>query len=302
MIETENLTKTFGNVLAVDKLNIKVGEGEIFGFLGPNGAGKTTTVRMLTCLISPTSGTARINGFQVGSQDQEIRRTVGILTETPGFYDNLSAMKNLVIFARLYEVTEPEKQVEKYLQMLGLWDRRDDETGTFSKGMKQRLAIARALLHEPQVVFLDEPTAGLDPEAARMVRDFILELKHQSRTVFLCTHNLDEADRLCDHIAVFKTRLLVFDTPGRLRTEVFGRKVVLHLADPEPELADKISKLPYVHNASFVDSKLVAGVDDPETNNPALIRFLVGQGAQIQFVGELRRSLEDVYLELVRSK
>ena len=302
MIETENLTKTFGNVLAVDKLNIKVGEGEIFGFLGPNGAGKTTTVRMLTCLISPTSGTARINGFQVGSQDQEIRRTVGILTETPGFYDNLSAMKNLVIFARLYEVTEPEKQVEKYLQMLGLWDRRDDETGTFSKGMKQRLAIARALLHEPQVVFLDEPTAGLDPEAARMVRDFILELKHQSRTVFLCTHNLDEADRLCDHIAVFKTRLLVFDTPGRLRTEVFGRKVVLHLGDPEPELADKISKLPYVHNASFVDSKLVAGVDDPETNNPALIRFLVGQGAQIQFVGELRRSLEDVYLELVRSK
>jgi ABC-2 type transport system ATP-binding protein len=214
MIKSENLSKKFATTLAVDSLNLDVHEGEVFGFLGPNGAGKTTTVRMLTSLIGPTSGTALVNGFRLGEQDTEIRRTVGILTETPGMYDNLSAEFNLEIYANLYEVNDPKGQVEKYLRMLGLWDRRQDEAGTFSKGMKQKLAIARSLLHEPRILFLDEPTAALDPEASHLVRDFIAELSKEGRTIFLCTHNLDEADRLCDRIAVFKTRLLVLDTPA----------------------------------------------------------------------------------------
>lgn len=300
MIQSENLTKTFGNVLAVDNLSIQVEKGEVFGFLGPNGAGKTTTLRMLTSLISPTSGQAEVNGYRLGENDQDVRRSVGILTETPGFYDNLSAYKNLMIFARLYDVEQPEKQVDKYLDMLGLASRKLDETGTYSKGMKQRLAIARALLHEPPIIFLDEPTSGLDPEAAHMVRQFILELKKQQRTIVLCTHNLDEADRLCDRIGVFKTRMLVVDTPERLRKEIFGRKVVVHLAQPIPDFHQRLHSLEFVRSVEIVDNKLVLGIDDPENANPELIRLLVNSGANIRFVGELRRSLEDVYLELVR--
>lgn len=301
MIETENLTKQFGSLTAVDRLSLKVSEGEVFGFLGPNGAGKTTTVRMLTSLIGPTSGTASVNGHQVGVDDTEIRRSVGILTETPGMYDNLSAEFNLEIYAHLYEVKDIRGQVEKYLRMLGLWDRRGDEAGTFSKGMKQKLAIARALLHEPRLLFLDEPTAALDPESARLVRDFISELREQGRTIFLCTHNLDEADRLCDRIGVFKSRLLVVDSPDRLRTQLFGRKVVFHLAEAGQGLADQIQTHPHVQEARAIDNKLIVTIDEPEVYNPEIVRMLVGAGAAIQFVGELRRSLEDVYLHLIKS-
>ena len=208
MIQTENLSKTFDSFTAVDRLTLDIAEGEVFGFLGPNGAGKTTTVRMLTSLIAPTSGSALVAGHRVGQDDQSIRRNVGILTETPGLYDRLSAERNLRIYAALYEVKNVTGQVEKYLRLLGLWERRHDAAGTFSKGMKQKLAIARALLHEPRVLFLDEPTAGLDPEASRLVRDFIAELKKEGRTIFLCTHNLDEADKLCDRIGVFKSSVI----------------------------------------------------------------------------------------------
>ncbi|MBE0408462.1 MAG: ABC transporter ATP-binding protein [Anaerolineales bacterium] len=300
MITTDNLTKKFGETLAVDRLSLQIPEGEVFGFLGPNGAGKTTTVRMLTSLIGPTSGSATVNGFIVGQEDINIRRTVGILTETPGMYDNISAERNLQIYASLYEVNDPSGQIEKYLRMLGLWERRKDEAGTFSKGMKQKLAIARALLHEPRILFLDEPTAGLDPEASRLVRDFIIEIKKQGRTIFLCTHNLDEADRLCDRIGVFKTHLLVLDTPNRLREQLFERKVVFHLSSVDKSVETLVSQLPFVHETRLIDSKLVVTLDDPETHNPDIIRTLVNAGADIQFVGELRRSLEDVYLQLMK--
>lgn len=301
MITTENLTKKFGDNLAVDHLSLEIKEGEVFGFLGPNGAGKTTTVRMLTSLIAPTQGKAIVNGFKIGQQDYDIRRTVGILTETPGMYDNLSAEYNLQIYANLYEVRDVQGQVEKYLRMLGLWERRQDEAGTFSKGMRQKLAIARALLHEPRILFLDEPTAGLDPEASRLVRDFISELRKQGRTIFLCTHNLDEADRLCDRIGVFKTRLLVVDTPANLRSQLFGRKVVFHLQEANEPQALLLQTLPFVKQARVVDNKLVVSLDDPEAHNPEIIRLLVERGAQVQFVGELRHSLEDVYLHLVKN-
>ena len=301
MIHTENLTKEFGKTLAVDRLSLDVAEGEVFGFLGPNGAGKTTTVRMLTSLIAPSSGSAVVNGFKVGEQDTQIRRTVGILTETPGLYDNLSAEYNLLIYANLYEVKDPSAQVEKYLRMLGLWERRFEPAGTFSKGMKQKLAIARALLHEPRLLFLDEPTAALDPEASILVRDFISELRKEGRTIFLCTHNLDEADRLCDRIGVFKTHLLVTGTPDQLRSQLFGRKVVFHLGNAVDNVTATIAALPYVHDTRLLDNKLVVTLDNPEANNPEIIRLLVAQGIDIQFVGELRHSLEDVYMQFMRA-
>ena len=305
MIRIEGLTKYFpargeGAVIkAVEDLSLEVAEGEVFGFLGPNGAGKTTTVRMLTCLIGPTSGRATVNGLEVGRDDAAIRQSVGILTETPGLYDRLSAEKNLTIFANLYGVKDAAGQAQKYLRMLGLWERRQDEAGSFSKGMRQKLAIARALLHEPKVLFLDEPTSALDPEAAKLVRDFIAELKAEGRTIFLCTHNLDEADRLCGRIGIFKTRLITVDTPSNLRQRLYGRKVVFHLRQAGDGLLEVARGLPFVKEAQRLDNKLVVGLDDPEVDNPVLVRRLVEAGAEVQFVGELRHSLEDVYLKLV---
>ncbi len=299
MIRIEGLSKRFGQTVAVEDLWLEVAPGELFGFLGPNGAGKTTTIRMLTGLISPSSGQAWVAGHQLGADDTELRRRVGILTEAPGLYDTLSAERNLAFFAELYGVIEIEAQVERYLRLLGLWNRRSEPTATYSRGMRQKLAIARALLHEPQVLFLDEPTTGLDPEAARLVRDFIEGLKNEGRTIFICTHNLDEADRLCDRVGVFNTRLLALDSPGALRRQIFGRTVVFHLTELLPVYQETVAAFPFVKSVEAVDSKLVVRLSDPESENPALITALVAAGAQLQFVGELRRSLEDVYLRLL---
>lgn len=301
MIITKNLTKKFNDTLAVDHLTLEVGEGEVFGFLGPNGAGKTTTIRMLTSLIAPTSGSAIVNGYTVGEDNIDIRRTVGLLTETPGLYDNLNAFYNLQIYANLYEVADIQSQVDKYLYMLNLWERRNDEVGTFSKGMRQKLAIARALLHEPRILFLDEPTAGLDPEASRLVRDFIAELRQEGRTIFICTHNLDEADKLCDRIGVFKTNLIILDTPQNLRSQLFGRKVVFHLRQIDQSYTTAVQSLPFVKDIRAIEDKLVVTIDDPDKHNPDIVRTLVSAGADVQFVGELRHSLEDVYLQLVKN-
>jgi ABC-2 type transport system ATP-binding protein len=299
MIETQELTKQFDGYAAVDRLTVTIEQGEVFGFLGPNGAGKTTTVRMLTSLIAPTSGHAKILDYVVGQDDQMIRRNVGILTETPGLYSRLSARRNLLIYARLYEVEDGETQVEKYLKWLELWDRRDDLAGEFSKGMRQKLAIARALIHEPRVLFLDEPTAGLDPEASKLVREFISELRGQGRTIFICTHNLDEADRLCDRVAVFKSQLRVVDTPAQLRKQLYGRQVVVHLAEDAGDMQSVALGSPGVKACEAVDNKLLITLDEPERDNPEIVRRLVSHGAQVQFVGEIRHSLEDIYLQLL---
>ncbi len=309
MIKTKDLTKIFTlgkkdkqEILAVDSLTLNVNEGEVFGFLGPNGAGKTTTVRMLTSLIGPTKGSAEVGGFALGKQDIGIRRSVGILTETPGMYERLSAEKNLSIFAKLYDVSDVTSAVTKYLQMLGLYERRADPVGSFSKGMRQKLAIARAMLHEPKALFLDEPTSGLDPEAAKMVRDFIESLKEHGRTIFMCTHNLDEADRLCDRIGIFKQRLIAVDTPQSLRQQLYGRKVVFHLRTIDPTWVDLIRQLPNINSAEEVNGKLVVSLDHPEQDNPKIIHKLVDAGADILFVGELRHSLEQIYLEMLHSR
>lgn len=301
MIVTKNITKKFGDNLAVDRLSISIPKGEVFGLLGPNGAGKTTTLRILTSLISPTSGEASVAGFKVGSQDYDIRKNVGILTESPGMYDRLSAERNLAFFASMYEVEDPEPQIKKYLQMLGLWQRRRDEVGSFSKGMKQKLAIARSLLHEPRVLLLDEPTSGLDPEASHMVREFLFELKDEGRTIMICTHNLDEADRLCDRVAVFKSSLLALDTPAALRKQLYGRSVVFHLTKTKAGFSKKIEKLDFVHKCQSVDNKIIINMDEPELHNPEIVNLLVKEGAEIRFIGEIRRSLEDVYLHLINN-
>jgi len=301
IIVTKKLTRAFGQIMAVNQLSVEVEKGEVFGLLGPNGAGKTTTVRMLAALLTPTSGQAWVAGNQLGVNDRAIRGKIGLLPEAPGLYAALTAEQNLAFYGEMYGVADREKQIQRYLELLGLWNRRFEPVGTFSKGMRQKLAIARALLHEPEVLFLDEPTSGLDPRAARLVRDFIAELRGEGRTIILTTHNLEEADRLCDRVAVISGHLLALDTPGGLRRKLFGRQIVFHLVSAWQALADELEGFEFVSEAKIVGNKILAAVEDPEKHNPRLVQILMDRGAEIQFVGELRRRLEDVYMELLKA-
>lgn len=304
MIDTENLTRKFGTLTAVDNLTLHVNEGEVFGFLGPNGAGKTTTVRMLCCLIGKTSGKAQVGDFTTDTEADclSIRKMVGFLPENVGLYENLSAYRNLDFYGQLYEVPDSKRaeNIQRLLTLLGIWQRREDAVGTFSKGMKQKIAIARALIHEPKVLFLDEPTANLDPEAAKTVRDFVLELKKEKRTIFINTHNLDEADRLCDRIAILKTRLIAVDSPKNLERSLYNRKTIVHLAGAPDKALAAAKELSFVKNAKTMENKLVLDMDNPERDNPELVRALVAAGVDVQYVTELKSTLEDVYLKLIR--
>jgi ABC-2 type transport system ATP-binding protein len=279
-----------------------VAEGEIFGFLGPNGAGKTTTMRMLSALIAPTSGRAWIDGLEIGRADMAIRERVGILTESPGLYERLTARQNLEFYAALYGVPHPDAQVEKYLRLLELWDRRDSAAGTFSKGMKQKLAIARALIHEPRLLFLDEPTSALDPESAKTVRDFIATLRGQGRTIFLCTHNLEEAEHLCDRVGVFRRRLIAVDTPEALRARLFGRQVEVELAASAERYLDAVRELAFVRSVTAEGRRLVMTLEDAKAQRPMVVRELVARGASVEGVSEVEHSMEDVYLNLMHAE
>jgi ABC-2 type transport system ATP-binding protein len=304
MIDTKNLTRKFGNLTAVDNLTLRVEDGEVFGFLGPNGAGKTTTVRMLCCLIGKTSGEATIGNYTIDKEEDclRIRKMVGFLPENVGLYDSLSAYRNLDFYGQLYEVPESKRKenIERLLKLLGIWERREDAAGTFSKGMKQKLAIARALIHDPQLLFLDEPTANLDPEASKTVRDFVIELKKEKRTIFINTHNLDEADRLCDRIAILKTKLIAVDSPKNLERSLYKRKTIIHLERVSNKIIDAVEKLSSVKNVRTSDNKLILDIDAPEKDNPEVVRTIVEAGGNIQYVTELRSTLEDVYLKLIR--
>ncbi len=301
-IQTHELSRAFGDRVAVDRLSIAIPTGKVFGFLGPNGAGKTTTVRMLAGLIAPTSGTAEVAGHTLGEENKVIRRSVGILTETPGLYGDLTALQNLVFFAGLYEVPEERarSRAERYLTMLDLWERRDDKVGGFSKGMRQKLALVRALLHEPEVVFLDEPTAGLDPEAALTVHQFIMSMRAEGRTIFLTTHNLTEADALCDLIAVFRTHLLSLDTPANLRLRLSGKGTLVQVEGEAGKWEGIARSLPFAKGVKSEGDTLTVNLDDPDTQNPRLLSALVGAGAPIRYVRPISASLEQVYLDLVR--
>jgi ABC-2 type transport system ATP-binding protein len=304
MIELENLTRKFGELTAVDNVTLNVNKGEIFGFLGPNGAGKSTTVRMLCCLISKTSGEARVGDFDIDHEEDrlKIRKTIGYLSGDVGLYENLSAYKNLDFYGKLYEVpsAEREENIKRLLQLVGLWERKDDAAAGLSKGMKQKLAIARTLIHEPQVLFLDEPTANLDPLAAKTVRDFILELKKEKRTIFMNTHNLDEAERVCDRIAVLKTKLIAVGSPEDLERSIPNRKTVVQLESNGDSVLAAVKKLSTVKSVSKSENKIILDMDNPEKDNPQLVRTIVAAGGNIQYVTESRSTLEDVYLKLVR--
>jgi ABC-2 type transport system ATP-binding protein len=303
-IETEQLTRSFGSLVAVDHLTLSIPTGNVFGFLGPNGAGKTTTIRMLSALIAPSSGNAMVAGYKIGTENKAIRRSVGLLTETPGLYDRLSALENLVFFGQLYdlEASRANQQAEHYLRELDLWERRNEKVGGFSKGMRQKLAIARALLHEPPVVFLDEPTSGLDPEAARTVLNFVKTLRSEGRTIILTTHILPEADELCDIICIFKTKLIRMDTPDGLRAGLFGRGVEVRLTSEASNFVSTAKTLSFVKNVMASNGILSVELDDPDEQSPALIQALIAAGAQIRSVQPTSHSLEDVYMRLVGSK
>ncbi|MCK4444250.1 MAG: ABC transporter ATP-binding protein [Thermoplasmata archaeon] len=303
MIRTEGLRREFGKVLAVDNLNLHVKEGEVFGLIGPNGAGKTTTVRMLCCLIKPTSGTAYIGDNEIGRDPDSlsIRQMVGLLPEAPGLYERLSPYKNLDFFAQLYDVPDGERKnkIRDLLEMLGMWEKRDDPVNTFSKGMRQKIAIARALVHDPKILFLDEPTSGLDPRAAKTVRDFLSELGREGRTIFLNTHNLDEAEKLCDRIAVLNTRLVAVGSPRELTRKFWGRTTVFQLKEVSPAIVSAVEALPFAKNVRSEDSRLLADLRDPEEENSVIADVIVKNGGKVQFMSELERTLEDVYLKLI---
>ena len=301
-LSATGLGRRFGDRWAVRDIDLGVRRGEVLGLLGPNGAGKTTTVRLLTALIEPTEGTAVIDGYDVRERPDDVRSRVGILTETPGLYDKLSASANLDFFGRLYglDAATRAERIDHYLRLFGLAERRDDVAGTFSKGMKQKLAIARALIHDPSVVFLDEPTAALDPEAAFVVREAIETLRTAGRTIVLATHNLDEADRLCDRIAFVRGGLVRIDSPAALRGDLGVRGLAVRLSGPVSDATlQAIRDVPGVSAVEPVDGRLRVGSADPEAIAPAVVRALVAIGADIVEVRPERTSLEQIYFEVM---
>ena len=303
MIETVGLGRVYDGRVAVEDLNLKVKDGEVFGFLGPNGAGKTTTIRMLSCLIGKTSGTAYVNGFEIGKEPDasSIRAMVGLLPESPGLYESLSAWKNLDFYAQLYGMSRDSrgKRIEELLRMLDVWDRRDDPVATYSKGMKQKIGIARAFVHNPKVVFLDEPTAGLDPQASLTVREFLDALSREGSTIFLNSHHLDEVERLCDRIAIMNRTVLAVGAPRELAEGYWGRTTAIELAQIEPRFVDAVRALPFATNVRVLDGRILVDLDRPDERNPAIVDALTAQGARIEYVTELRRTLEEVYMRLV---
>jgi ABC-2 type transport system ATP-binding protein len=304
LIEVSGLAKRFGAIEAVKDLTFTVGDGEIFGLLGPNGAGKTTTVRMLAGLIVPSGGAATVNGLQLGRSSARIRGLTGILTESPGLHDKLTARQNLAYYGRLYGLrgADLRRAVDRYLGVVGLEGMGDRRVSGFSKGMRQKVAIARALLHEPEVIYLDEPTSGLDPLAAKTVRDFVSTLRNAGRSIVICTHNLDEAERLSDRIGIMRGSLLQVNTPAGLRRRGRTAMVRVELADSDGEarrLVDVLAPLPFVSAARPEPGGLQVEVHDPRRDNPELVAALVAHGARIVAVTEEAASLEEVYLHLV---
>jgi ABC-2 type transport system ATP-binding protein len=303
MIVVEGLRKDFRTLTAVHDMSFTVGDGEIFGLLGPNGAGKTTTVRMLAGLISPTAGTAIVNGHPLGETTQKIRAFTGILTESPGLHEKLTARQNLAYYGRLYGLrgARLREAVDRYLGVVEMSEHADRRVGTFSKGMRQKVAIARALLHEPEVIYLDEPTSGLDPSAAKTVRDFIATLRALGRSIVVCTHNLDEAERLCDRIGIMRGTLLRVDTPAGLRRH--GRtatvRVELNGARGPESFMSRLADLSYVSGVQAKENTLVVELADPPHQTPDLVAELVSAGARITSVVEDAQTLEEAYLALV---
>ncbi len=300
-LSVRNLSKRFGDRIAFQDVSFEVGYGEVFGFLGPNGAGKTTTVRTLGTLIVPTSGSATVAGIPLAPENGvEIRSRISVMPESPGLYLRLSVDENLECFADLYEVPGARGRIDQVLRAVGLADRAGDACGSLSKGLRQRVALARALLPEPQVLFLDEPTSGLDPVATRDVHELIGELRRSGVTIFLTTHRLEEAERLCDRVAILNTTLRTVGRPDELRDRLFAKTLTVATLAPLPDPGRVFAGLPAVDGwRQDGPTGYVLTVSDPAVAAPATTRALVRAGADVLSIGESRRSLEDVYLELI---
>lgn len=297
----DRLSKRFGERVAFSDVSFQVGYGEVFGFLGPNGAGKTTTVRTLGTLLEPTSGSATVAGIELRPENgTAIRSRISIMPESPGLYLRLTVAENLEFFARLYRLSDQHERIERALGAVNLSDRADDLCGSLSKGLRQRAALARALLNDPAVLFLDEPTSGLDPVATRDVHELIGTLKDRGVTIFLTTHRLEEAERLCHRVAILNTTMRLVGRPDDLRAQLFTRSIEVRLRG---ELADPGSVLARTPGVERWEARAPASylltVSDPDAATPELARGLVYAGADILSITESRHSLEDVYLELV---
>jgi ABC-2 type transport system ATP-binding protein len=312
-IEVSHLTKTFGARTAVADVSFSVARGEVFGFLGPNGAGKTTTVRILGTLIAPTAGSAVVAGLPLGpASAAEIRQRISIMPEAPGLYRRLTVTENLEYFARLYGLPRRTQRIAEALAAVGLGDRAHDLTGSLSKGLRQRAALARSLLNDPAVMFLDEPTSGLDPVATHEVHVLIAGLRDRGVTVFLTTHRLDEAERLCDRVAIMNTHLQTIGQPDELRRMLFNRSLAITTAAPLPKPDKVFADLPAVQGWQVTTpatpatpsangpASYILTVTDPAQAAPPVTRALVAAGADVLSIAEPRHTLEDVYLELVQ--
>ncbi len=300
-LSVHGLGKRFGDRVAFDGVSFEIDRGEVFGFLGPNGAGKTTTVRTLGTLVAPTSGTATVAGLRLAPENAvEIRRRIAIMPENPGLYLRLTVAENLECFAGLYETPDPGRRIDRALRAVQLADRAGDTCGSLSNGLRQRVALARALLSDPQVLFLDEPTAGLDPVAARDVHELIDDLRRRGVTIFLTTHRLDEAERLCDRVAILNTTLRTIGRPDELRDRLFAKTLAVRTAVPLRDPGRVFTGLPAVDGWRADGATGYAlTVTDPAAAAPALTRALVAADADVLSIGESHRSLEDVYLELI---
>jgi ABC-2 type transport system ATP-binding protein len=300
-LSVRHLTKRFGDRIAFTDISFEISRGEVFGFLGPNGAGKTTTVRTLGTLIAPTSGSATVAGIPLAPENGvEIRRRIAVMPESPGLYLRLSVLENLECFADLYELPDPRDRIERSLRAMDLVGRARDACGILSKGLRQRVALARALLSEPEVLFLDEPTAGLDPVTAREVHELIVGLRQRGVTIFLTTHRLEEAERLCDRVAILNTTLRTIGRPDELRDQLFARTLTVRTVVPLEEPDRVFGGLPAIERwREDGRAGYVVTVSDPAAAAPGVTRALVAAGADVLSISESRHSLEDVYLELI---
>lgn len=301
VLVVKNLTKRFGHRTAFTDVSFEVGYGEVFGFLGPNGAGKTTTVRTLGTLIAPTSGSATVAGIPLLPENGvEIRKKIAIMPESPGLYLRLSVKENLAYFAGLYGLRHADKRIAEALESVNLSDRANDLCGGLSKGLRQRVGLARTLLGDPEIMFLDEPTSGLDPVASLEVQNLIISLKAKGVTIFLTTHRLDEAEKLCDRVAIMNTQLRTVGRTEELREQLFKRSLLVRTREPIPEpdqLFSGVTSIEKWHTDD--DGSYVIEVDDPNVAAPDVTRALVGANADVLSIGESQHSLEDVYLELI---
>ncbi|MGE5375898.1 MAG: ATP-binding cassette domain-containing protein [Bacteroidota bacterium] len=301
-IRAEHLSCHFGPIRAVDDLSLEIPKGTIFGFLGPNGSGKTTTIRLLLGLLEPSQGSASVLGFDIRTQAEQIRNRTGALLEHTGLYERISAHDNLEFYGRIYLIdrSKIEARIEELLTHFGLWERRHERVGNWSRGMKQKVAIARALLHRPALIFLDEPTAGLDPVAAASLREDIATLvKAGDVTVFLNTHNLPEAEKLCAQVGVIRNgKLLSVASPGQLRREKDPSRVIITGRGFTPEILTQLIALPQVKTVIQQNSHLEIDLANPD-DTTGVVGFLIGAGAQISEVQRDQASLEEVFLKMM---